>query len=135
MRSTSGHCRQAGADVAVVEDLAALADANVAIVVNPNNPDGRLIAVGELLNLASQLNSRGGKLVVDEAFIDVLPRESSLAPHLPRAGVVILRSFGKTYGLAGLRLGFASFSLHRGPRCGAHLGPSGWRGNCSTGAC
>ena len=49
---------------------------------------------------------RGGLLLVDEAFAD-LEDGISLAPHLPQPGLIVLRSFGKTYGLAGLRLGFA----------------------------
>ncbi len=69
------------------------------VLVNPNNPDGRLVPV-ERLVAAARL------LVVDEAFIDLLPAAASLAPTLPPR-TVVLRSFGKTYGLAGVRLGFA----------------------------
>lgn len=84
--------------------LADLAGADLAVVVNPNNPDGRRHAPETLLALARQV----GLLVVDESFADPAP-ELSLAPHLEEAGegVVVLRSFGKFYGLAGLRLGFA----------------------------
>lgn len=80
-----------------------LAGADVAIVVNPNNPDGRCIAPADLLPLAARV----GTLVVDEAFADALPPSSSVVPQLPASRVVVLRSFGKIYGLAGLRLGFA----------------------------
>ncbi len=72
------------------------------VLCNPNNPDGRRVAGRDLLDLVG----RGPLLVVDEAFADFEPQDS-LAPHLPLPGVVVLRSFGKTYGLAGLRLGFA----------------------------
>jgi len=99
--------RRAGAEVTVCTDVSALADACVAIVVNPNNPDGRLIPVAELLALADALARRGGTLVIDEAFMDVMAPGASLAPHLPRGRTIVLRSFGKAYGLAGLRLGFA----------------------------
>jgi cobalamin biosynthesis protein CobC len=82
-----------------------LEEADVAVVCNPNNPDGRVHEPAALLALAEQLARRGGLLVVDEAFADL--EECSLAPFLPRPGLVVLRSFGKTYGLAGVRLGFA----------------------------
>jgi len=75
-------------------------------VVNPNNPDGRRYAPEELLALAERLNGRGGLLVVDEAFADLTP-ELSLASRSARPGLLVLRSFGKFFGLAGLRLGCA----------------------------
>jgi cobalamin biosynthesis protein CobC len=92
----------AGWNVAEVADLAALAGADLAIVVNPNNPDGRRHDPAELL----ALSSRVGRLVVDESFVDAAP-ELSLAREAGRPGLLILRSFGKFYGLAGVRLGFA----------------------------
>ena len=52
-------------------------------------------------------SARGGMLVVDEAFMDVGPRGASLAAEVSRGNIVVLRSFGKFFGLAGLRLGFA----------------------------
>ena len=50
---------------------------------------------------------RARLLIVDEAFADFDAAEQSLAPGLPERGAIVLRSFGKTFGLAGLRLGFA----------------------------
>nr|WP_209874482.1 threonine-phosphate decarboxylase CobD [Azospirillum soli] len=82
------------------------AAADVLIVVNPNNPDGRILPVAELLALAERQAARGGWLVVDEAFADVTPA-ASVAAHVSRPGLVVLRSFGKFFGLAGLRLGIA----------------------------
>jgi cobalamin biosynthetic protein CobC len=96
-----------GAKVKIAGDFDELAEGDAAVIVNPNNPDGRLVPVDDLLTLARKLAARGKLLVIDEAFIDFLPRENSLAPHLPLSGVVVLRSFGKTFGLAGLRLGVA----------------------------
>ncbi len=61
-------------------------------------------------------------LIVDEAFIDLLPRAASLAGNLP-ANAVVLRSFGKTYGLAGVRLGFAIAPLRFAQHLGKELGP------------
>ncbi len=99
--------RASGAEVAIVDELAALVDKDVAIVVNPNNPDGRLVAAQDLLALAGALRAHGGLLIVDEAFMDFLGPRASVIPDMPTKGVVALRSFGKAYGLPGLRLGFA----------------------------
>ncbi|MCK1389322.1 threonine-phosphate decarboxylase CobD [Bradyrhizobium sp. 1] len=89
-------------DVQEVEELDALAGADLAVVVSPNNPDGRQFAPKELLALLPRV----GRLVIDESFTDAVP-QLSLASEADRPGLVILRSFGKFYGLAGLRLGFA----------------------------
>jgi cobalamin biosynthetic protein CobC len=98
--------RTSGAAVETVSELSALAKFDVGILVNPNNPDGRLIAPGDLVPLARHFASSDGLLVIDEAFMDVVPGQS-FAPHVPPQGTVILRSLGKIFGLAGLRLGFA----------------------------
>ena len=95
--------RDADRLVRVVPQPAALAGADVAIVVNPNNPDGRLVPADDLLALAKRV----GTLVVDEAFIDALPPVQSVVSRLATQRTIVLRSFGKIYGLAGLRLGFA----------------------------
>ncbi|WP_299470640.1 threonine-phosphate decarboxylase CobD [uncultured Roseibium sp.] len=81
------------------------ADAKIVVLVNPNNPDGQLIDVKSLLEIARILTERGGYLVLDEAFADVIPG-ASILPHLGGENVVVLRSFGKFFGLAGVRLGF-----------------------------
>ena len=85
-----------------VEDL----DGHVAVIVNPNNPDGRVVGRADLFALAERFSARGGWLVVDEAFADVAP-EASVADAVGRPGLVLLRSFGKFFGLAGVRLGVA----------------------------
>lgn len=93
--------RFAGWDVVEVETLGALAGVDLAVVVNPNNPDGRVYDPQALLKAAQDVNC----LVVDESFVDATPA-MSLAPHVGLPGVLVLRSVGKFYGLAGLRLGF-----------------------------
>jgi cobalamin biosynthetic protein CobC len=115
--------RAAGRSVEVVERLDDLAGFDVAVVVNPNNPDGRLIAPERLAALARTMNAAGRRLIVDEAFVDVLPDGASLAPHLPVAGLVLLRSFGKTWGLAGLRLGFVAAEAGVATAVRAAFGP------------
>ncbi len=83
----------------------ALGKSDVVVVVNPNNPDGRTYRPDQLEEAAGILASRSGFLIVDEAFGDVMP-ELSIVPHLP-GNTIVLRSFGKFFGLAGLRLGFS----------------------------
>ena len=112
----------AGGRVVEAKRLEDLESLDVAIVVNPNNPDGRIISRAALLDLHERLARRGGVLIVDEAFADFDAAES-LAPSLPANGAVVLRSFGKAYGLAGLRLGFALARPDIVASLRAHLGP------------
>jgi cobalamin biosynthetic protein CobC len=113
----------AGHSVVEVAEVAQLADARIAIVVNPNNPDGRIVAKDTLLGLADRLRRRGGLLLVDEAFMDVGAQGLSLANQVGRGNVVVLRSFGKFYGLPGLRLSFAIATPDIASRLAAALGP------------
>ncbi|MGE4278626.1 MAG: threonine-phosphate decarboxylase CobD [Magnetospirillum sp.] len=92
--------KAAGHAVAEVGVPADAAGAEVLVLVNPNNPDGRSHDPERVLALCESLPL----VVVDEAFGEVAPK-LSVSAHL-RPGLVVLRSFGKFYGLAGLRLGF-----------------------------
>lgn len=87
----------------------ALADAlplcDVVVVCNPNNPTGATVPRDTLLEWADRLAARGGWLIVDEAFADITP-ELSVADASDRAGLIVLRSIGKFFGLAGIRVGF-----------------------------
>jgi cobalamin biosynthesis protein CobC len=112
----------AGHDVREAKQTDELKDASLAIVVNPNNPDGRITSRETLLGLAAALQSRGGILVIDEAFADVAPGVG-LAGEVGRGNIVVLRSFGKFFGLAGLRLGFALAAPQLAQRLDAVLGP------------
>jgi cobalamin biosynthesis protein CobC len=112
-----------GHGVTEVTETGQLADADLAIVVNPNNPDGRIVGKDVLLALADRLEQRGGVLVVDEAFMDVGPAGASLGGEVARGNIVVLRSFGKFFGLAGLRLGFALAATEIAARLAATLGP------------
>ena len=97
--------RSAGAEVTQAEAPLELADGIDAVVVcNPNNPDGRGFSIDDLETARKKLAARGGFLIVDEAFADLTP-EQSMAAHGGKPGLIILRSFGKFYGLPGLRLG------------------------------
>ncbi len=76
----------------------------VVIITNPNNPDGRCYAPYDLLDLAASLKAKDSYLVIDEAFCDGAPEQSLATFSLPD-NVLIMRSFGKFFGLAGLRIG------------------------------
>ena len=76
----------------------------VLIVTNPNNPDGHLFDPDDLIALAARLRDQDSFLIVDEAFCDVLPEQSLAGRTLP-SNIVLLRSLGKFFGLAGLRIG------------------------------
>lgn len=104
------HWQQAGhqvVDLAYADLASALPDCDVMVVCNPNNPTGETIVPGLLAEWSAQLAARGGCLIVDEAFGDVLP-ELSVANMADRDGLIVLRSVGKFFGLAGLRLGFVA---------------------------
>ncbi|NIF16645.1 threonine-phosphate decarboxylase CobD [Pantoea sp. Cy-639] len=84
---------------------AALDSLGVLLLVNPNNPTGRRVSRERLLAWHARLAERGGWLVVDEAFMDNTP-QYSVVEQAGRPGLIVLRSFGKFFGLAGVRLGF-----------------------------
>jgi cobalamin biosynthetic protein CobC len=116
----------AGHDVVEVGDLpdAAGFDAvgfDVVVVTRPNNPDGRSPDAEDIAALAGNMASKGGLLVVDEAFADLDPGVSVAAQAT--TGLIALRSFGKFYGLAGLRLGFAVCDPVTAGSVAAALGP------------
>ncbi|HEY7666358.1 MAG TPA: threonine-phosphate decarboxylase CobD [Xanthobacteraceae bacterium] len=107
-------------EVAAVDQLVG---ADLAVVSNPNNPDGRIVPRAALIACANALLARGGMLVVDEAFMDVVAVGASLAGDAGLGNIVVLRSFGKFYGLAGLRLGFALAAPEPAAKLRALLGP------------
>ncbi|MEG3618899.1 threonine-phosphate decarboxylase CobD [Magnetovibrio sp. PR-2] len=116
--------RGAGHNVVEVGSICAQAaePSPFGVSVHPNNPTGRLQAVDGLVAMAGELFDRGGALVVDEAFIDVVP-DLSITPHAGCDGLIVLRSFGKFYGLAGLRLGFAITTPDLAERLNEKIGP------------
>jgi cobalamin biosynthetic protein CobC len=113
----------AGHEVSIVTELDPLCEADLAVVVNPNNPDGRVVSKDALLRLAGRLRRRSGLLLVDEAFMDVGPEGTSLSDQVDRGNIVVLKSFGKFFGLAGLRLSFALAAPDITTRLAAALGP------------
>jgi cobalamin biosynthesis protein CobC len=113
----------AGHSVKAIREIGDTGDAGLVMVANPNNPDGRLLGRDTLLALAEALRARGGVLVVDEAFMDAGSPGASLAADVSRGNIVVLRSFGKFFGLAGIRLGFALAAPALATRLSAALGP------------
>ena len=83
----------------------ALKECDVMVICNPNNPTGETVPADQLLQWSRKLRARGGWLVVDEAFGDLAP-ELSVARWSDQPGLVVLRSVGKFFGLAGVRAGF-----------------------------
>jgi cobalamin biosynthetic protein CobC len=101
---------------------AAVESSDVVVVCNPNNPTGAIVPPAVLLGWAGELAKRGGWLVVDEAFGDTAPALSVTA-HADRPGLIVLRSVGKFFGLAGLRLGFVAAEAPLLAALGDLLGP------------
>lgn len=86
---------------------------HVVVAVHPNNPDGRLWQASDL---------DAPHVIIDESFCDTCPDRSHITlAHRP--GTIILKSFGKFWGLAGLRLGFAIGDPTLIARLGDLLGP------------
>lgn len=117
--------REAGHELVALaaEDIEARLDRLDALVLaNPNNPTGRRFAAETLLDWHARLARRGGRLLVDEAFMDCTPQHS-LAGYSHAPGLIVLRSFGKFFGLAGIRLGFVLAEAPLLARLRERLGP------------
>jgi len=95
---------------------------DVLVLVNPNNPTGRRVPREQLLAWHARMGERGGWLVVDEAFMDNTP-EHSVVQCAERPGLIVLRSFGKFFGLAGVRLGCVAAERPLLQRLADLLGP------------
>lgn len=76
------------------------------VIANPNNPDGRATPVDTLLALLDRQETENGWLIVDEAFADCRPDWSIASQVTSERRLIVSRSFGKFFGLAGIRLGF-----------------------------
>ena len=88
------------------EDFSAL---NHLIIVNPNNPDGKVISFKRIIEIAQKLEKNNKFLIYDESFADFYRDEEISLMHTKildkYKNIIVLKSFGKTYGIAGLRLG------------------------------
>ncbi|SIS96811.1 threonine-phosphate decarboxylase CobD [Neptunomonas antarctica] len=81
---------------------------DVVIVIRPNNPTTEFLSHTRLQRWLALLQQNNGWLIIDEAFIDALPdnQAQSMITKVPLCGLIVLRSVGKFFGLAGIRLGF-----------------------------
>jgi cobalamin biosynthetic protein CobC len=100
----------------------AVGECDVVVVCNPNNPTGETVEPERLLAWAERLAVRDGWLIVDEAFADTTPH-TSVVRWSDRPGLIVLRSIGKFFGLAGLRLGFVAAQPSLLTRLEDTLGP------------
>ncbi|CAH0991917.1 Threonine-phosphate decarboxylase [Sinobacterium norvegicum] len=125
------HCWQRAGHTAIwydgfnPEQLQALIDMekiDAAVLINPNNPTGARVGIELIASWAAAFARRGGVLIVDEAFIDLTP-EQSVSGLTGRPGLVVLRSVGKFFGLAGLRVGFVMAESSLLSRIEAELSP------------
>lgn len=117
--------KQAGHDVVQLkaEDVEKhINTLDVLVVINPNNPTGKLIEAKQLSGWHQCLSSRGGWLIVDEAFMDMTPDKSLIASGI-KPGLIILRSMGKFFGIAGIRCGFVIGDNELLHRLANKLGP------------
>ncbi|MEI6859164.1 MAG: threonine-phosphate decarboxylase [Shewanella sp.] len=96
---------------------------DVVIVINPNNPTGKCLEPVIILGIKDQLALRGGMLIVDEAFIDVTPANSVLTWVSNFENLIVLRSVGKFFGLAGARVGFVFADPKIKALLQEHIGP------------
>lgn len=80
-------------------------DTDILVIINPNNPSAKRYSVQLLLKWHQYLQGKGGCLIVDEAFMDATPQHSVVS-YADQSGLIVLRSIGKFFGLAGIRCGF-----------------------------
>lgn len=97
----------------------------IVLLCNPNNPTATSLPRAELIDAAEQLRKRGGWLIVDEAFGDPAPENciASLAGSDDAPNLIVLRSLGKFFGLAGARVGFLFGASDKLDRLREALGP------------
>lgn len=101
--------RQAGYTICHYQSLPDKSELNqhdILVAINPNNPTGALHTRDTLLGLQQELQSKNGWLIVDEAFMDVIEADVSMVYKQHPDNLFIMRSMGKFFGLAGIRIGF-----------------------------
>ena len=96
---------------------------DVVVVINPNNPSGQFHSRDKLLKLRDKLATHNGTLIIDEAFVDVTPQSSVLNPLEQLNYLIVLRSVGKFFGLAGARVGFVFAKSEIKEHLEEYLGP------------
>ena len=100
---------------------------SVLVVINPNNPTGQVFNHEVLSQYQAKLKQLNGLFILDEAFIDVIPNNPSFSSQVNDSHTLVLRSFGKFFGLAGIRIGFLVADNYWCQKFEALLGP--WQVN------
>ena len=95
---------------------------DVLVAINPHNPLSHTVAPRRLLQWHAALQRNSGWLIVDEAFVDAVP-QNSLSGMADMPGMVVLRSLGKFFGLAGVRCGYAFCHPSIGVPLATAIGP------------
>lgn len=90
-----------------IEQLKQLAKGDVVVLINPNNPSGVTYSHSQITTLSNKIRQQHGLLIIDEAFMDCTPSHSFIK-QTEAKDVIVLRSVGKFFGLAGIRLGFVA---------------------------
>lgn len=90
-----------------ISDIQNITKGDVVVLINPNNPTGELYLPKVLQGLFNQVKLAEALLIIDEAFMDCTP-EYSFIQNSADPSLIVLRSAGKFFGLAGLRLGFVA---------------------------
>ena len=87
-------------------DIAAVADGATSLLINsPNNPTGATISLDDIYKVNQAAKAQGAKLLVDHAYVEFAD-DAPTAKLTPDANIMIVRTFSKAWGLAGLRVGF-----------------------------
>lgn len=113
-----------------LDELPSLDEINeysVLVIINPNNPTGVLFERETILKYQTLMQKLNGLLVIDEAFIDVISIEHSMCSQVNNTNTLVFRSFGKFFGLAGIRIGFLVANQSWCDAFNEHLGP--WQVN------
>jgi histidinol-phosphate aminotransferase len=81
-------------------------EAELAFICNPHNPSGTAVGRAEITHFLA--HSKAGLVVVDEAYIDFAddPQATTALGLIPLGNVIVMRTFSKLHGLAGLRIGY-----------------------------
>jgi cobalamin biosynthesis protein CobC len=98
--------KKANYSIREINKIDQILNEDIVVITNPNNPDGLVYSHSDIEEIYSKIVKNKGLLIIDESFIDATP-ELSFVKKLQNRNIIILKSFGKFFGLAGLRLGFA----------------------------
>ena len=98
--------KKANFSIREINQIDQISNEDIVVVTNPNNPDGLVYSHSNIEDIYGKIVINNGLLIIDESFIDVTP-ELSFVNKIKNRNIIVLKSFGKFFGLAGLRLGFA----------------------------